>query len=82
MPRLQTIGPAWAWLRRHLYPRAAGLLTMTKGAMSQFPPNKRPRRWVIPNEASVPSGSSVRSGQKTLTAVGRLVPQKGFDLLL
>ena len=79
---LQTTGPAWAWLRRHLYPRAAGLVTMTKGAMSQFPPNQRTRRWVIPNEASVPSGSSVRSGQKTLTAVGRLVPQKGFDLLL
>lgn len=81
-PELQTFGPAWAWMRKKLYPTAFGLVTMTKGAMSHFPPKQRQRSWVIPNEANLPSNLQLRRGQRVVAAVGRLVPQKGFDLLL
>ena len=81
-PAVQTFGPFWETLRRRLYPRAFGLVTLTKGAMSRFPLEQRVRSWVIPNEANVPAGLQMRRGQKIVAAVGRLVPQKGFDLLL
>jgi glycosyltransferase involved in cell wall biosynthesis len=81
-PELQTFGPVWTWMRKHLYPRAFGLVTMTKGAMSLFPPEQRERSWIIPNEANLPANLQSRRGQRILAAVGRLVPQKGFDLLL
>lgn len=79
---MQAFGPVWTVLRRYLYPRAFGLVTMTKGAMEQFPSEQRARSWVIPNEANLPTSLRKKSGQKILAAVGRLVPQKGFDLLL
>ena len=81
-PGLQTFGPFWETLRGQLYPHAFGLVTLTKGAMDRFPPEQRARSWVIPNEANLPAGLQPCRGKKTLTAVGRLVPQKGFDLLL
>ena len=81
-PELQSFGPVWTWMRKQLYPRAFGLVTMTKGAMSLFPPEQRARSWVIPNEANLPANLQSRRGQRVLAAVGRLVPQKGFDLLL
>ena len=81
-PELQTFGPAWIWMRKQLYPRAFGLVTMTKGAMNLFPPKQRARSWVIPNEANLSANLQSRRGQRVLAAVGRLVPQKGFDLLL
>uniref|UniRef100_UPI0035CA9281 glycosyltransferase family 4 protein n=1 Tax=uncultured Sphingomonas sp. TaxID=158754 RepID=UPI0035CA9281 len=84
-PELQTVGPVWNLLRRWTYPRAAGLVTMTHGAM-RFLTEKAPLRgWVIPNPATIPStaGAVVRqSDGRTIGAVGRLVPQKGFDLLV
>jgi glycosyltransferase involved in cell wall biosynthesis len=56
---------------------------MTKGAMSFFPPSMRRRSWVIPNPVDLPSGARKPDGKEmTLAAVGRLVPQKGFDMLI
>lgn len=79
---LQTCGAAWGWMRKQLYPTSFGLVTMTNGAMDLFPRRQRPRSWVIPNEANLPVDLHLRRGQRILAAVGRLVPQKGFDLLL
>jgi glycosyltransferase involved in cell wall biosynthesis len=77
----QAIGRIWQMMRRLLYPRASALVTMTAGAMKQFEEFKPPVTRVIPNHAA-----ACRSGRKadgtSLVAVGRLVPQKGFDLLL
>lgn len=82
-PRLQHFGPVWSWLRSRLYRRAYGLVTMTQGAMDCFPPALRPRHWVIPNPAVTAAQAPVAGGAtKRLVAAGRLVPQKGFDLLL
>ena len=82
-PALQTVGPLWNWLRRRTYPRAHGLVTMTRGAMGYFPPAMRRREWVIPNPA-IPSAATCdpRPHGRTIVAAGRLVEQKGFDLLL
>lgn len=77
----QQLGPIWSWLRRKLYSRAAALVTMTSGAMAQFERFAPSLQRVIPNHAVLPEIPAViKKGR--LVAVGRLVPQKGFDLLL
>lgn len=82
-PALQRVGPVWDVLRRWTYPRAAGLVTMTQGAMRYFAGAMPRRTWVIPNPATIPvSAFNRQSDGRTIGAVGRLVPQKGFDLLL
>ncbi|BAV65633.1 glycosyltransferase family 4 protein [Sphingobium cloacae] len=82
-PSQQRPGFAWSALRRHAYGRAHGLITMTQGAMDQFPASMRRRQWVIPNPTYAPiEPDPGRVAGKRIVAVGRLVPQKGFDLLL
>jgi glycosyltransferase involved in cell wall biosynthesis len=82
-PVLQRPGLIWSALRRYAYARAYGLVTMTQGAMNQFPPSMRRRQWVIPNPTYAPVELDVdRVPGRNIVAVGRLVPQKGFDLLL
>jgi glycosyltransferase involved in cell wall biosynthesis len=55
---------------------------MTNGAPHYFDPKMRKRSWVIPNPVDLPATIERKRGGNILTAVGRLVPQKGFDLLL
>ena len=81
-PNLQKLSASWAFLRRLTYPTAYGLVTMTRDAMECFPRRQRPRSWVIPNASTLPGNLADHRGGNILTAVGRLVPQKGFDLLL
>jgi len=78
----QHVPALWSWLRRRLYPRAAALVTMTRGAMTQFADFSPPVQRVIPNPAVAYSRHRPGTGKGHLVAVGRLVPQKGFDLLL
>src|SRR3546814_6916277 len=80
---MQTVGPFWSRLRKWTYPHAYGLITMTRGAMNYFPPQMRKRQWVIPNPAHLPEEAKpYRAEGRTMAAVGRLVPPKGFDRLL
>jgi glycosyltransferase involved in cell wall biosynthesis len=81
-PALQSVGRLWSNLRRWTYPAANGLVTMTSGAMHYFTARMKVRAWVIPNPASPAKTIPCTSNGKTIGAVGRLVPQKGFDLLL
>src|SRR3546814_8718213 len=77
-PAMQEVGPNWNRLRSLFYPRAHGLVVMTSGALSFFPESHRRRSWVIPNFATLPDGVVARRDGKVLTAVGRMVHQKGF----
>lgn len=81
---------AWHWrvLRRITYRRAARVVALSEPALAYFLPAVGERGRVIPNPVVPPPGSSIigtaggASDGPTILAVGRLVPQKGFDLLL
>jgi glycosyltransferase involved in cell wall biosynthesis len=81
-PDAQPFGAVWKWLRGWLYPRAFCLVTMTQGALAYFPDDIRRNARVIPNAVDLPADWAERRTGRTLTAVGRLTHQKGFDLLL
>jgi len=87
-PRQHNIGSIWTGLRRLVYPQAAAIVVLTEGVRpwaEQFGhPNKV---HVIPNSVSVPveersEGCGRSYSGRTIIAMGRLDPQKGFDLLL
>jgi len=82
-PALQPVGAVWNRLRRWAYPRSVGLVTMTQGAMDWFTGSMPVKGWVIPNPVPPAAiDAPARSNGRTIGAVGRLVPQKGFDRLL
>ncbi len=81
-PEVQRFNSVWNWARAKTYPHAFGLVTMTDGARQFFPPHMRKRSWVIPNPVNLPNDWMSRRGKYIISAVGRLVNQKGFDLLL
>jgi GalNAc-alpha-(1->4)-GalNAc-alpha-(1->3)-diNAcBac-PP-undecaprenol alpha-1,4-N-acetyl-D-galactosaminyltransferase len=92
-PDAWPLGLAWSVLRRVAYPAADRVVSVSHGVGEYFEKwMPQGRCVVIPNmvspvgaEAPLHSardGLSRSSGPKTLVAMGRLVPQKGFDLLL
>lgn len=87
-PHEQPIPEAWQLLRRWIYPRATYVVVLGERSRSYFSPTVQQRARIIPNPAVVfvhGDLENVRSchGQnKKVISMGRLVPQKGFDLLL
>lgn len=81
-PRRQLFRPTWRWLRERLYGVAHCVVTPSRGVLESFPPAIRRRGRVIPNPVDVTAPVAPRRGTRQLVAVGRLVHQKGFDLLL
>lgn len=83
-PRLQYVHPAWRMLRILTYPFAFRLVSPTHGLLEDFSWPLRPRGCVIPNsvDASFSEFPWRTRSDRTILAVGRLVRQKGFDLLL
>jgi glycosyltransferase involved in cell wall biosynthesis len=81
-PRLQKFGPIWEMARAAAFPRAAAMVSMTRGALDYYPPRQRPNARVIRNPVSLPADLRSRRNGHTLTAVGRLDKQKRFDRLL
>jgi GalNAc-alpha-(1->4)-GalNAc-alpha-(1->3)-diNAcBac-PP-undecaprenol alpha-1,4-N-acetyl-D-galactosaminyltransferase len=85
-PGQRVLNRSWAMLRQLSYSRASRLVVQTEGALAYFSPRLQQRARVIPNPVLLPPGSDspLLSSQraKTLLAMGRLHPQKGFDLLL
>lgn len=85
-PASHSIGRQWERLRRITYPWADAIVVLTSRNADYFPPSLRSRVRVIPNPAVLstqpdPKARDRRAGN-TVVAMGRCVPQKGFDLLL
>ena len=83
-PRRHDIGAFWNTLRLLTYPLAAAVTTQTEAVRRLLPGRcvllanpveQPPRQGPAPAEATFPQG-------RLLLALGRLAPEKGFDLLL
>ena len=87
-PSQHPIGRCWAMLRRLLYARATRLIVQTERNLEYYPRSIQRIARVIPNPVMVPKEAQTSvprhaSGvSKVVIAIGRLVEQKGFDLLL
>jgi GalNAc-alpha-(1->4)-GalNAc-alpha-(1->3)-diNAcBac-PP-undecaprenol alpha-1,4-N-acetyl-D-galactosaminyltransferase len=85
-PAHYPLRPAWAALRRWLYPQADRVVVLTERAARYFPRSLGERLRVVPNPVVVPEmpaeTSIERPAGRRIVAMGRLVEQKGFDLLL
>ena len=90
-PRRQEIGRIWSWLRRRVYPCCRSLVVQTESVRRwarSIVPGKPV--YVIPNAAVPPRGCgevpvAERGGERgrhRVVVLGRLSPEKGFDLLL
>ena len=85
-PAKHPLARKWHLRRRLLYPLADRLVIQFNGISSYYPSRIRRRIAVIPNPVSQPippTGQTLVFPQhRNLLALGRLVEQKGFDLLL
>lgn len=85
-PGQKQIGWAWNTLRRLLYPRAQRLVVLSATSRSFFGPAIQKRSVIIPNPIAIEpptwdENSNPKAG-RTVVAMGRFAPEKGFDLLL
>ena len=82
-PHKRTVGKIWRALMRPTYPRAQKIVSVSHGldkAFSWIPPTKRT---VIYNALPYELPSAVTTPRKKqFIAMGRLVRQKGFDMLI
>jgi GalNAc-alpha-(1->4)-GalNAc-alpha-(1->3)-diNAcBac-PP-undecaprenol alpha-1,4-N-acetyl-D-galactosaminyltransferase len=87
-PIHQNVGFIWSRLRRICYPLADALVCATVATVARFQAIANVRGAAIANPVLVPAALAFReqrstcSRQCTLVAMGRLVSEKGFDLLL
>jgi glycosyltransferase involved in cell wall biosynthesis len=86
------LGGAWEALRRYCYGRLDAVTALTEETAQWLRKNTGARYVpVVPNAVTLPMersapilepGAVCRPGQRVLLGVGRLVEQKGFDLLI
>ena len=81
-PERQRFRATWRWLRARLYGVAYCVVTPSRGVLESFPRAIRAHGRVIPNPVDLTPPPRRVPGTRRLVAVGRLVHQKGFDLLL
>jgi GalNAc-alpha-(1->4)-GalNAc-alpha-(1->3)-diNAcBac-PP-undecaprenol alpha-1,4-N-acetyl-D-galactosaminyltransferase len=86
-PALYAIGKPWSALRRSLYAFADVLVCPTRATVERFRAVSRVRGVAIANPIDVPARNAAAANAaagsgRMLMAMGRLVAQKGFDLLL
>jgi len=85
-PASHSIGRIWEQLRRWTYPWADHVVVQSQRALAYFPPKVQARSIVIPNPVEpIPEGKTSSDdllGKPSIIGMGRLVREKGFDLLL
>jgi len=84
-PRFAPITRPWAVLRRLCYPFAKCIVVQSESVGSFFPPSLQPQIRVVPNPVLKPPPALARkpcARKKRVIAIGRLTPEKGFDMLL
>jgi GalNAc-alpha-(1->4)-GalNAc-alpha-(1->3)-diNAcBac-PP-undecaprenol alpha-1,4-N-acetyl-D-galactosaminyltransferase len=87
-PLGRSIGSLWKYLRLAIYPCAAAVVALTESGLRCFPRRIQSRGAVIPNPVTVPPGyrgcalTKPAGTDKTLIALGRIAPVKGYDLLV
>jgi GalNAc-alpha-(1->4)-GalNAc-alpha-(1->3)-diNAcBac-PP-undecaprenol alpha-1,4-N-acetyl-D-galactosaminyltransferase len=81
-PAHESTARPWVWLRRWTYRRAVRVIVHAKGARRYFRGGWA-RVAVIPNPiAPCPKGRISPGSEPLLLGMGRLSPEKGFDVLL
>lgn len=86
--RKRTDSLAWSVLQKITYPLASRIVEQTENGFEHIPQALRTRVRVIPNPVVAPPaprldiGNPARNTQPCVVAMGRLVHQKGFDLLI
>src|SRR5262249_13366708 len=86
-PAFDDLKTTWTLMRRLLYPRAAALVCQTSAMVTLLQQKIKVARYAIPNAVELPAANAGAAkgddtNARTAVAMGRLVPQKGFDLLL
>jgi GalNAc-alpha-(1->4)-GalNAc-alpha-(1->3)-diNAcBac-PP-undecaprenol alpha-1,4-N-acetyl-D-galactosaminyltransferase len=87
-PSMYDSGPVWSRLRRYAYPKAACVMSISAGVDRFFSWIPEERREVIHNPLAPQAIAASRQpppprpDRPYMVAMGRLVDQKGFDLLL
>ena len=71
----------WRWLRRWLYPQVAAVVSLTDADRGRYAALNR-NTVVIPNASALWAEAPADVAEPRVLAVGRLVAQKGVDLLL
>ncbi len=85
-PGKSYLGRNWQQLRKWTYSFADKIVFQTQRARDYFPLNLQNNSCIIPNMVVLPpikkQSSEKLSTERSLIAMGRFVPEKGFDLLL
>ncbi|RCJ24477.1 group 1 glycosyl transferase [Nostoc sp. ATCC 43529] len=85
-PEKSYLGWNWQQLRKFTYLFADKIVFQTQRARDYFPVNLQNKSCIIPNMVVLPpikkQSSDKFSTKRSLIAMGRFVPEKGFDLLL
>jgi GalNAc-alpha-(1->4)-GalNAc-alpha-(1->3)-diNAcBac-PP-undecaprenol alpha-1,4-N-acetyl-D-galactosaminyltransferase len=85
-PALGGLSKIGQFLQKWTYRRAALITVQTHSGLAFFPSSQGYETVVIPNPVALPDSDPIESQLYTddrhLLAIGKLIPQKGFDLLI
>ena len=85
-PALGGLSKIGQFLQKWTYRRATLITVQTHSGLSFFPSSQGYQTVVIPNPVALPESEPIESQLYTddrhLLAIGKLIPQKGFDLLI